>query len=237
MTALLNRALHTSPLDACIILYVHRGSGQAGRQETVQETEEEGSSAAAEGKEDAFITVRDAAAIIGVTPRAVRQRIEDGRLRATMIEGRYYVTRDALHPDASAADAAFLPQKSPGRKRVPSFRPTPTPSLPSSAPAMAESAITALSDEITFLRSQLVERETTLRAEMTDRETFLRAQLATREREISELHVLLQSTQRLLPSVSGQDTEERHEEPNATHKGVERGHRGFWQRLFSSGSV
>ncbi len=106
---------------------------------------------------------------------------------------------------------------------------------------MGETAITALSDEIAFLRSQLIERESSVRAEMTERESFLRAQLTTRDREIRELHVLLQNTQRLLPSGGGHDAEERpegarREEPNATHSGMEYGHRGFWQRLFGIGN-
>jgi len=195
----------------------------------VQATEAEGSAISAEGKEDAFITVREAAAIIGVTPRAVRQRIEDGRLSATMIEGRYYVTRDALSSDTNAEDAGFLPRKQLGRKRIPSFRPTPVPSFPSSLPpssasTMGETAIAALSDEIAFLRSQLIERESSLRAEMTERESFLRAQLTTRDREIQELHVLMQSTQRLLGVGSEQETD--------AHRGVPQ-ERSFWRRLFS----
>ncbi len=195
----------------------------------MQATEEEGSAVSAEGKEDAFITVREAATILSITPRAVRQRIEDGRLRATMIEGRYYVTRDALQPDASAEDADFLPRKQSGRKRIPSFRPVPVPSFPSSLPpssmpTLGETAITALSDEIAFLRSQLTERESSLRAEMTERESFLRTQLTTRDREIQELHVLMQSTQRLLSVGSEQETD--------AHRGVPQ-ERGFWQRLFS----
>ncbi len=89
---------------------------------------------------------------------------------------------------------------------------------------MGNTAITALSDEITFLRSQLIERESSLRAEMTERESFLRTQLTTRDREIQELHVLMQSTQRLLSAGSGQETEARSDAPLE---------RGFWQRLFS----
>lgn len=190
------------------------------------EKSEEGSE---EGKEDAFITVREAATIIGVTPRAVRQRIEDGRLHATMIEGRYYVTRAALQSDTNAEDADFLPRKTSGRKRIPSFRSTPVPSFPSSllppsAATIGETAITALSDEIAFLRSQLIERESSLRAEMTERESFLRVQLTTRDREIQELHVLMQSTQRLLGVGSEQETDAHRDAP---HK------RDFWQRLFS----
>lgn len=196
---------------------------------TAWEGSEKSAEGIEEGKEEAFITVREAAAIIGVTPRAVRQRIEDGRLCATMSEGRYYLTRDALQPDTNAAETDFLPRKSPGRKRLSSFRPTAIPSFPSSPPpssasTMEETAITALSDEIAFLRSQLVERETTLRAEMTERESFLRVQLTTRDREIQELHVLMQSTQRLLGGGSEQETDAHRDAPPE---------RGFWQRLFS----
>lgn len=72
-------------------------------------------------------------------------------------------------------------------------------------------------------------------------EAFLRAQLETRDREIRELHVLLQNAQRLLPSGSRHDAESRpegtrREEPNATHTDMEYGHRGFWQRLFGIGN-
>lgn len=198
-------------------------------QKTAWEGSENSSEGSEEGKEDAFITVREAAAIIGVTPRAVRQRIEDGRLRATMIEGRYYVTRDALPSDTNTEDAGFLPRKQSGRKHIPSFRPTPVPSFPSSLPpssaaTIGETAITALSDEIAFLRSQLIERESSLHAEMTERESFLRVQLTTRDREIQELHILLQSAQRLLGTGNTQDAEACRE-PSSQ--------RGFWQRLFS----
>ncbi len=122
-------------IDVWSILYVRSNNGKVGRQEAMQKTAWEGSENSEEGieegKEEPFITVREAAAIIGITSRAVRQRIEDGRLCATMTEGRYYLTRDAVQPDTNAAETGFLPRKKSGRKPVSSFRPTPVPSFPS----------------------------------------------------------------------------------------------------------
>ena len=83
------------------------------------------------------LAVREAAARLGITPRAVRQRIEDGRLVGTMIDGRWYV------PLASVEDARSMPHSArPGPSTPPSVRTMTeqgeeTPSVP---PPMREEA-------------------------------------------------------------------------------------------------
>jgi len=87
----------------------------------------------AQGDAAPLLSVGEAAARLGITPRAVRQRIEGGKLPGTMLDGRWYVPVDAVENRPRPA------QRAPARASRPRATDTP-PAPPSPVTAHGEGA-------------------------------------------------------------------------------------------------
>lgn len=153
----------------------------------------------------------EAARRLGLTVDGVRKRIQRGTITAYKREDRWFIVLDG-NKDSSADAEADDGKEDEDSGQDGSKDTTNT---------VSTIAVTALSEALAALRG-----------EMTDREAFLRAQLETRDREISELHVLLQNTQRLLPFGSEQETDTRNGATKPLHRDPESAQQGFWVRLF-----
>ncbi len=92
----------------------------------------------------------------------------------------------------------------------------------------------------TYETSETPDRFDDLRAEVV----FLRQQLVAREREVAELHVLLQRAQPVLPAtiaqdgpreaVAGEEAKSPIPPPSAPQRGAQRGLRVFWKKVIGS---
>jgi hypothetical protein len=146
---------------------------------------------------DAGVPIREAADALGISQAAVRQRILRGTLTSYRVAGRVHVVLpDDFPTNGESSDGL-------------SDRDTVSSGVSHDHEAIS-SAVAALTEQLAVKDEQLAEKDTQI--------ATLHQQLADRSREVSELHVMLQTAQRLIPASVSQDAPEtRSETSGATN--------------------